>query len=65
MMNPKTNRKQKSDPNQVELGPLPAHRGIEQSFTIPEGIARGEQAIQAGRLLSHKDAKEQMKRWLS
>jgi len=64
-MDPKTNRQQKSDLSRVKLEPLPTHEKIEQSVTIPEGIFRGEQAIQAGRIVSHKDAKERMKRWLS
>lgn len=29
-----------------------------------EGIARGERAIEEGRVVSHEDAKTRMKRWL-
>ena len=32
---------------------------------ILEGIARGERAVQEGRVLSHDQAKKRMKRWLA
>ena len=32
---------------------------------ILEGIARGERAIQDGRILSHEKARKRMKRWLA
>jgi len=32
---------------------------------ILEGIARGERAIQDGRILSHEQARKRMKRWLA
>jgi prevent-host-death family protein len=32
---------------------------------ILEGIARGEQAVQDGRLLTHDQARKRMKRWLA
>ena len=32
---------------------------------ILEGIARGEKALQEGRVLSHEQARRRMKRWLS
>ena len=32
---------------------------------ILEGIARGERAFAEGRVVSHKDAKKRMRRWLS
>ncbi len=31
---------------------------------ILEGIARGEQALREGRVVSHEDAKERMAKWL-
>lgn len=33
-------------------------------ITMLEGIARGERAIQEGRVVSHEDAKKRMGRWL-
>lgn len=32
---------------------------------ILEGIARGERAVQEGRILTHAQAKKRMKRWLA
>ena len=32
---------------------------------ILEGIARGEKAVQEGRILTHEQAKKRMKRWLA
>ncbi len=32
---------------------------------ILEGIARGEKAVQEGRMVSHEQAKTKMKRWLN
>jgi len=32
---------------------------------IMEGIARGERAVQEGRILTHAQAKKRMKRWLA
>ena len=32
---------------------------------ILEGIARGERAFAEGRVVSHRDAKKRMRRWLS
>ena len=32
---------------------------------IMEGIARGERAVQKGRILTHAQAKKRMKRWLA
>lgn len=34
-------------------------------ISLLEGIARGEQAIDQGRTMSHEDAKTRMARWLS
>ena len=34
-------------------------------ISLLEGIARGEQAIDQGRTMSHEDAKTKMARWLS
>jgi prevent-host-death family protein len=36
---------------------------VERIETL-EGIARGEQAIEQGRVVSHQDAKKRMERWL-
>jgi len=38
---------------------------MQQRIQLLEGIARGERAIQEGRVLSHSVAKKRMKRWLS
>jgi len=32
---------------------------------VLEGIARGERAVQEGRILTHAQAKKRMKRWLA
>ncbi|WP_068858704.1 type II toxin-antitoxin system Phd/YefM family antitoxin [Perlucidibaca aquatica] len=37
---------------------------LQQRMKLLEGIARGERAIDDGRVVSHADAKERMKRWL-
>ena len=37
---------------------------LQQRMKLLEGIARGERAIEDGRVVSHADAKERMKRWL-
>ena len=38
---------------------------MEERLRILEGIARGERAIQEGRVVSHTTAKKRMKRWLA
>jgi prevent-host-death family protein len=38
---------------------------LNQRLAILEGIARGEQAIAQGRVVSHNEAKKRMARWLS
>ncbi len=38
---------------------------LHRRVTILEGIARGERAVEQGRILSHADAKKRMARWLS
>lgn len=38
---------------------------LNQRLAILEGIARGEQAIAQGRMVSHNEAKKRMARWLS
>ena len=35
-----------------------------ERIELLEGIARGEQAIEQGRVVSHQEAKKRMKRWL-
>jgi prevent-host-death family protein len=37
---------------------------LNQRLAILEGIARGEQAIEQSRIISHADAKKRMARWL-
>jgi prevent-host-death family protein len=39
--------------------------GLNRRLVILEGIARGERALQSGRILSHPQAKKRMARWLS
>ena len=39
--------------------------GMQTRIRILEGIARGERAIQEGRVVSHEQAQKRMKRWLS
>jgi prevent-host-death family protein len=38
---------------------------LQRRLAILEGIARGERAIEEGRVLSHVEAKKRMARWLS
>ena len=38
---------------------------LNQRICLLEAIARGEQAIDQGRVVSHKAAKSRMERWLS
>ena len=38
---------------------------LNQRLSILEGIARGERAIEQGRVVSHAEAKKRMARWLS
>ena len=37
---------------------------LNQRLAILEGIARGEQALEQGRVVSHAEAKKRMARWL-
>ena len=37
---------------------------LQGRMALLEGIARGEKAIEEGRLLTHKQAKQRMSRWL-
>jgi prevent-host-death family protein len=37
---------------------------LQRRMTLLEGIARGEKAIEEGRALTHKQAKQRMSRWL-
>lgn len=41
-----------------------AFEGLQDRMKILEGIARGEKAIQEGRVMTHAQAKSKMKRWL-
>jgi prevent-host-death family protein len=38
---------------------------MQKRISLLEGIARGESAIQDGRIVPHEKAKKKMKRWLS
>ena len=40
------------------------YEGLTKRLQILEGIARGERAIQQGRVLTHQQARRRMKRWL-
>ena len=37
---------------------------MNRRMAILEGVARGEQAIKQGRILSHQQARNRMRRWL-
>ena len=37
---------------------------LQKKLTLLEGLARGEKAILEDRIVSHKDAKKRMARWL-
>ena len=39
--------------------------GMQSRLTLLEGIARGEKAILEKRVLSHREAKQKMARWLA
>lgn len=41
------------------------YEGMQKRLTLLEGIARGEKAILEKRVLSHKEAKQRMARWLA
>ena len=41
-----------------------AFNGMNRRLGILEGIARGERAVEEGRVLSHASAKKRMARWL-
>ena len=41
-----------------------AFEALQARVEVLEGLARGEVAIRAGRVLSHDQAKKKMKRWL-
>ena len=38
---------------------------MRKKISLLEGIARGEKAVQEGRVLSNADARKRMKRWLA
>jgi prevent-host-death family protein len=40
------------------------YAALSQRLTILEGIARGERAIEEGRVVSHAEARKRMARWL-
>lgn len=41
------------------------YAALSQRLAILEGIARGERAIEQGRVVSHQQARKRMGRWLS
>lgn len=41
-----------------------SYEGMEARLKLLEGIAKGEKAIQEGRVVSHANAKQRMSRWL-
>jgi prevent-host-death family protein len=41
------------------------YEGMQSRLTLLEGIARGEKAILEKRVVSHKEAKQRMARWLA
>lgn len=41
-----------------------SYETLQRRMTLLEGIARGEKAIEEGRVLSHAQAKKRMTRWL-
>jgi prevent-host-death family protein len=41
------------------------YQSTQRRLAILEGIARGERAIEEGRVVSHSEAKNRMARWLS
>lgn len=41
------------------------YAALNQRLAILEGIARGERAIEEGRVVSHAEAKTRMARWLT
>lgn len=41
-----------------------AFEGLQNRMRLLEAIARGEKAIQEGRVVTHSQAKRKMKRWL-
>lgn len=45
----------------VDVG---TYEDTQRRLAILEGIARGERAIEEGRVVSHREAKKRMARWL-
>ncbi len=42
-----------------------AYDELKRRLALLEGIARGERAVQEGRVLTHKQARKRMARWLN
>jgi prevent-host-death family protein len=42
-----------------------SYEALQRRLSMLEGIARGERAIDEGRVVTHEKAKERMSRWLS
>ena len=49
----------------VYLVDVETYEDTQRRLAILEGIARGERAIEEGRVVSHAEAKKRMARWLS
>jgi prevent-host-death family protein len=47
------------------LIPVETYEKLKQKLALLEGIARGERAIEQGRVVSHAQAKKLLARWLS
>jgi prevent-host-death family protein len=47
------------------LIPVETYEKLKQKLVLLEGIARGERAIEQGRVVSHAQAKKLLARWLS
>lgn len=44
---------------------IQSFESLQDRIHILEGIARGERAVQEGRILTHDQAKKRMKKWLA
>lgn len=41
-----------------------SYQKMEERVSLLEGVAKGEKAIQEGRVVEHDEARDRMKRWL-
>jgi predicted transcriptional regulator len=51
-------------PNKAAQLTTASHRSCNRRLGMLEGIARGERAIEEGRVVTHAEAKKSMSRWL-